>query len=648
MKKLLTFMLCICTASMSYAQSNMYFHPFQQTDSVWTKFSSAHERIRALQIPQDMLANITTADLLDVCLTFPYLSDILLYESEDRGYTVLVNEYNGFQEFLKRTDCVDALLDKYASILSDTVSQNEMSKIEKGFRSVQYYTAIQMLKMKYNSDDMNDFQVEKLFSLTKELCKSLDAKQLYIGNLTSNAIKQINTFITRIVYHTDFNWVYRYTPNGSNVSVGILDIADYNENEKEYLKFQVINNFGATFISEATKSYNCHGYAWHMIERYEDDPVWIDEEDIYWQDSSYTEVPEDYATKVAYEGNHSAVRISSTLYHSKWGELPLVAHSPNNVPSGYLPNQPKRYFVKFSIVGPTIPETISTYYVPNLPNGWTVTWSMENELILPNYIIVNYPEINQLQINNTSHNHINGNLVAKIFNENNTLMKTVTKHINTAEGFSATYSQTTLPDMNQISGTINDGGSITNATQGSPLTLVSNDFYGATFTFNTTTIPTLIPNPINPGIGLTSTINLNPTYTLSGNTVELNFPYNSSDLNSIVKCVKGNKVINFTVIAKSPYTGGLSPFSLQLSTDNNILDISVINTAEDSQTSYIKQQNEYEEWDLSIYNAQTYQIVYSGKLNEGKSNIDISRWNIGIYIVQVKSGDYTLAQKIKL
>lgn len=641
-------LLLICVVGISYAQQKVYSHPFQQNDSTWNKFSNAQERINALQIPQDKLEQIPTCDLLDLCLTFPYLSDILLYDEQEKGYNALTKEYNGFQEFLKRDDCVDVLLDKYASIMSDTLSQEGISKAEKGFRSVQYYTVIQMLKMKYASEEMNNFQVEQMFALTKKLYKALNTKQLFVGNLTANAILQINTFITRVVYYSDFNYVNRYTPNGSTVTAGILKIDDYDANEKANIINDVLINYGVTILSEPTKTYNCHGYAWHMVEAHENDPVWIDEEEIYWEDGSYTEVPESYATKVAYEGNHSAVRISSTLYHSKWGDWPLVAHSPNNVPSGYLPEQPKRYFVRFSISGPTIPGTASTYYVPNLPNGWTVDWSMGNELVLPSYFTENSPETNQLRINNSAKNHIKGNLIAKIYNNNNTLVKTLTKYINTADGFTATYSQTKTPNFTQISGTLTDEGTIIDAGQGSVLSIVSSDFNNATFSFVTRNHMPLIPNPLE--VNATNLLDApNPTYTLNGNTLGLTFPINSSDLECDVKCVNGNKVICFTVWAFTPFAGGLTPFTMMLSSNDDALGVSIVENEENEQSTYgIRNQNVAEEWAVTIYNAQTNRIAYKGKINDGKLNIDTNGWTSGIYIVQAKSGNYILTEKVKL
>jgi len=95
---------------------------------------------------------------------------------------------------------------------------------------------------------------------------------------------------------------------------------------------------GATYEATKTRTYNCHGYAWHMSEG--GSPVWIDlcptaGHHKYWLDGSYTAVAENVATKVTYTGNHSAVRLNSNWYRSKWGPEYLVTHKPNCVLTGY-------------------------------------------------------------------------------------------------------------------------------------------------------------------------------------------------------------------------------------------------------------------------------------------------------------------------
>ena len=176
---------------------------------------------------------------------------------------------------------------------------------------------------------------------------------------------------------------WRFT--GMEIIWGSNELADYDEYISETYN-------GATRIGDPTRTYNCHAYAWRMSEGYTD-PVWIgvkprlDPVSIYWTDGSYIEVPENVATKVVYVGNHSAVRINSSTYRSKWGAGPIVEHGPNDVPIEYHnhnSSNPKRYFIAnplatSSIFGPdrTEPNTRQNYVAPLRPSvtftGWTIT-----------------------------------------------------------------------------------------------------------------------------------------------------------------------------------------------------------------------------------------------------------------------------------
>lgn len=86
-------------------------------------------------------------------------------------------------------------------------------------------------------------------------------------------------------------------------------------------------------LEEATSTYNCHAYAWHISEG--GNRVWIGyytatAEDIYWQDGSYIEVTNPIkGDKVVYvNDNHSAVTTSENgIVISKWGQWPLLKHS---------------------------------------------------------------------------------------------------------------------------------------------------------------------------------------------------------------------------------------------------------------------------------------------------------------------------------
>lgn len=182
--------------------------------------------------------------------------------------------------------------------------------------------------------------------------------------------------------------VTRYTPKGSPVRA-YNNIPEMSSTDKTDWSASVLIYYpNATEINtpSATKSYNCHAYAWHVKEG--GDAVWIGyyqgqeaDEDIYWIDGSYNNQSSEVgAEKISYyNGNHSAVQTTTQgVYVSKWGEGPLMQHSRDYGPSIY--NMAYRNYYKKALQ-PTLsgPSEIcynqsGTYTINNLPADATVSW----------------------------------------------------------------------------------------------------------------------------------------------------------------------------------------------------------------------------------------------------------------------------------
>ncbi len=154
------------------------------------------------------------------------------------------------------------------------------------------------------------------------------------------------------VYDWMFNWGTRYTPKGDQISAGVLK-EDYvltvgeKATLKDYWLWYYQNRI--TFISEATRTYNCHGYAWHVSEG--GDNVWINtpNDDKYWTegtyDASYKQISSQTNAKVAFveSADHSAIRTSvANIFISKWGQAPRFQHNINDCP--YEPKTNLKYY----------------------------------------------------------------------------------------------------------------------------------------------------------------------------------------------------------------------------------------------------------------------------------------------------------------
>ncbi len=650
-------LLAICVQFYGQGSYSKYFqYPIKQSTKEWQEIKTPAKRVAALQIPETKIKTIPTSDLLDICLDYPCLIDIFLYDNYQKGMDAITTDFNGFKELSIRRDLAKILLDRKELESSRIMTFEPSDSLAIGHYSIQRFVADLLLSQ---SEVFVQLQIEDLHKLDSILMKKSEFNahnKVYFGAM-HHKVDELLCQMTKQSIHTDsasykmsevrlsgdYIPVTINTPNGSSLpDAGKFVGNDIVPGSYEY--YYIINYItatypGTTIISPPTKKYNCHGYAWNMTEG--GDTAWINSPiDLYWTDGSYVEVDEAHASKIVYSGDHSAIKWDNVYYQSKWGELALVRHTPDNVPSGYLPFSTKRYFLRLYISGPTIPSTPSTYTVENLPSDWTVTWSMQNRPVLPSYVTTNSPGMYQLQIDNSAKAHIKETLVAKVYNSMGTLITTLTKYIDTAHNFSATYSQTTIPNNEIISGTIYDSGTI-QGKQGTPISITSQDFTSATITLSST-LP-VFANPLT----LNEITTLDPTYTHVGNTLQVYF-YNSTGTQmSFVNCINGDKVINFRIRTTSPYIGGALLKLLLEQGNGRILNVSLVNVIRDSQDAIVEKKSD-DEWDMTIYDAQTNMAVYSKHVTSGTIDIDASQWKPNTYIIHAHKGEQSISRKFVL
>ncbi len=134
------------------------------------------------------------------------------------------------------------------------------------------------------------------------------------------------------------------TPKGTSVAATNITI------ELSAAEITSLNNYVATSFplatreTNASRKYNCHSYAWHTQSTA--NTIWLNTpgDDAYWIDKSYrlhstvngqVAIPANVPNlaKVSYSNNdHSAIKVSTTKYRSKWGQAGRMLHKP-----GYSP-----------------------------------------------------------------------------------------------------------------------------------------------------------------------------------------------------------------------------------------------------------------------------------------------------------------------
>jgi hypothetical protein len=159
----------LCAYSQTVTKINEeYDFPIKQGNKEWEQFESVEKRIEALQIPDFVLIKISTEGLLETCLAFPYLTDILFYDNYQKGFEALSAEFNGFRELLKRKDLMEVLLKKYKTLNSSLTTVRLQKSIEQGRFSFRHFVLEFMLTQDIILSKLNLEQKKHLFFLTSE------------------------------------------------------------------------------------------------------------------------------------------------------------------------------------------------------------------------------------------------------------------------------------------------------------------------------------------------------------------------------------------------------------------------------------------------------------------------------------------------
>lgn len=131
-------MIGVCSYSQQIKNTD-FVYPIKPGEDKWEKMISTEERIASLQIPENILNKIYTERLLNICLDYPYILDVLFYNDYQEGINALRDDFNGFNELLNRKDLGKIILamDKKFPLELDKLRDKDI--VEKGKFSFRYF-----------------------------------------------------------------------------------------------------------------------------------------------------------------------------------------------------------------------------------------------------------------------------------------------------------------------------------------------------------------------------------------------------------------------------------------------------------------------------------------------------------------------------
>jgi len=132
-----------CAPYQAPAQLDVYTYPLVPGMPEWAELKTGSEKYAVTQLPDSVLQIISTEGLIESCLNYPLLGNMLAYTSLQRGVKAIMLRFNGFQELTQRSDASSALLARYSN-MNPACNDGLESELEIGGYSISYalYEAI--------------------------------------------------------------------------------------------------------------------------------------------------------------------------------------------------------------------------------------------------------------------------------------------------------------------------------------------------------------------------------------------------------------------------------------------------------------------------------------------------------------------------
>lgn len=119
------------------------------------------EREEALQIPSDPLGALSSEDLINAFLNYPFIGLIAAYNDMQHGFDVVCQRFSGARELLAREDIADALLRVY--LKADPLRYKETTTLFEGGAAMAKLCYLELLisqdevLKRLDGDDVNAF-----------------------------------------------------------------------------------------------------------------------------------------------------------------------------------------------------------------------------------------------------------------------------------------------------------------------------------------------------------------------------------------------------------------------------------------------------------------------------------------------------------
>lgn len=405
MKKLITLLSAISIALIS-CQQNLTPEISAPADEVMTKslsagrveisdpfiFSAAkdmksftdigplEDRFAACEVPVSRLDAMTTEALVKSMLNYP-LNYLVFFYNDPQDAIDLIVEYSPLhQEFLSRSDAAEVFVDFYAA--ADLDISPEKGNLDGNYESLSYTNTMFMdhfigsgLMSGLGKASVKQKLAEAVSEKLQERSKNTDV----FSDISIRPLLKVNeTAVLGINVIANNGSVRVLPPNPlpRNTTLSFSNHSEASAYELNALTQSATTNYpNAIMIGPSTAKYNSHSYTWYWSSTEND--WWVSNNGLneLWKSGGLFIASSGGTAKTVFysDADHSAVRIDSNTYVSKWEHGPLMQHAPSYCP--YIQTNMQYYEPRVTYGHYTISG--NSQVTLNQANDYTITGSGE-------------------------------------------------------------------------------------------------------------------------------------------------------------------------------------------------------------------------------------------------------------------------------
>jgi hypothetical protein len=317
-----------------------YEYPVQPGTPAWASLTTRSEMLAVCQVPEDRLARMSAAGLVETVLSCPLIGDFMAYNNPQDGLNALSRQCNAIRELLNRPGAGSVLLEKYLN-LNPAGYPLDCSVLDKGKHCASLATLEVLLGNPSIQLGLTKKERDRLQSAASDKYQSkLDQPDVYSPFSLELSANLAGSLSGHLYAPRDYA-SYVLTPKGTPVSVYTMEF-ELGRAETEYLNYYVERYYpNAERVSDASRRYNCHSFTWYMQSP---NDKWMDAPNqlVYFTDGSFRYVadpqPGTNFLRIMYGADdHSALveaynSDTDIICSSKWGTLPIMRHQPDYTP----------------------------------------------------------------------------------------------------------------------------------------------------------------------------------------------------------------------------------------------------------------------------------------------------------------------------